>query len=196
LAPNNTYEEQDLLKQVSEGNEQAFTRLVDHYSRKVFVHLLTFTKSYESAEELAQDIFLKIWNHRAELSKIKSFSDYLFIVSRNHLISFLRKKLPVIVEPGIDLIAGQTMQPGEQVELKELQQRIENSIQHLRPQQQKVFRMSREQGLTYQQIAEQLAISPETVKWHLAEALNQLRIYFREHGDLLILSWIAFNSMR
>src|SRR3954470_4409279 len=86
-------DEKALLYAVAAGDENAFTLLIARYRRRVFTHCITFTRRYEDAEELTQDIFIKLWTDRAALEKVDSFTGYLFIVSRNYLVSYLRKRV-------------------------------------------------------------------------------------------------------
>ncbi len=81
-----------MLIGVAAGNEEAFSRLVNLYRNKVFSHALTFVKSYEEAEEITQDIFVKVWVNRHRLPEVKDFKNYLFILGRNHLVSAIRRK--------------------------------------------------------------------------------------------------------
>ncbi|WP_396184848.1 RNA polymerase sigma factor [Flavobacterium sp.] len=82
-----------ILMNISNGNELVYTRLVEKYWQKVLQHALSFVKFYPIAEELTQDIFLQIWQKREKLSEVKSFDNFLFIVSRNLIITHIRKKL-------------------------------------------------------------------------------------------------------
>jgi RNA polymerase sigma-19 factor, ECF subfamily len=182
-----------LLNKIADGDEAAFAALIRRYSRQVFIHSLTFIKNYESAEEAAQDIFVRIWNSREKLRTVDRFPDYLFIISRNYLISYLRKGLPSIADIERLTIPDDTPLPDRQLEYKQLTRLLEKGIRQLRPQQQTVYRLSREEGLTYKHIAEKLGLSTETVKWHLAGALQSLRVFVQENKDLLILliCWIG-----
>src|SRR5262249_5656340 len=79
-----TYNEISLLSAVAKGDESAFRQLFDQYWDNIYGVAFTFTKSPVIAEEMAQDVFVKIWLKRAELPQVKKFGDYLFIIARNH----------------------------------------------------------------------------------------------------------------
>ena len=89
LSKNN---ETTLLRDVAEGDGKAFRLLFERYWRSVYGVALAFTKSPGLAEEMVQDIFLRIWLKREKLSDVEKFDDYLFIVARNHIFNKLKKK--------------------------------------------------------------------------------------------------------
>jgi RNA polymerase sigma-70 factor (ECF subfamily) len=184
-------EENELLRLISLGDNNAFTLLFDRYQNKVYSHALTFVKSPQDAEEMVTDIFLKVWNNRQELPEIKNFKNYLFILSRNYLVSAIRKKVSSTVEINKDWLED-ILQPDKQYHLKETHQVIMRGIEQLSPQQKKIFKMSRLDGLTYDEIAKSLSISSRTVKFHIILALNYLREYARRHQlyPLLVLIFI------
>ena len=179
-----------MLIGVAAGNEEAFSRLVNLYRNKVFSHALTFVKSYEEAEEITQDIFVKVWANRHRLSEVKDFKNYLFILGRNHLVSAIRKKVMDTTSNGDEEdIPGTLLLPDTQVEYKETYRHLINGLDRLPPQQKAVFTLSRMENLSHAEISERLGISKRTVKFHLVHALNFLREYLRYPGLLLIV-WL------
>lgn len=189
-------EENELLQLISTGDNNAFTLLFNRYQNKVYSHALTFVKSSQDAEEMVTDIFLKVWNNRHDLPEIKNFKSYLFILSRNYLVSAIRKKVSSTVEVNSDDWLEDIFQPDEQYLLKETHQLIMQGIEQLTPQQNKIFKMSRLDGLTYDEIAKALSISSRTVKFHIILALNYLREYARSHQIYPLLAIIFFISLK
>jgi len=168
------------------GDEAAFGELVARYRSQVFGHALLFVKSHETAEDLAQDIFVKVWVNRGKLSRVENFRHYLFILCRNHLVSYLRRHaLRLAGEPSPSL-SDNTSSPEQQLLYKQLQERLQKGIALLKPQQKLAWQYCREEGLTYKEAADRMQVSPETVKWHLVAALNFLRAYVRQHPDALL----------
>jgi RNA polymerase sigma-70 factor (ECF subfamily) len=190
LDQNPSHTEKELLIGVAAGNEEAFSRLVNLYRNKVFSHALTFVKSYEEAEEITQDIFVKVWANRLRLPEVKDFKNYLFILGRNHLVSAIRKKvMDTTANDDEEDIPGTLLLPDHQVEYKETYRHLINGLDRLPPQQKAVFTLSRMENLSHAEIAERLGISKRTVKFHLVQALNFLREYLRYPG-LLTLLWL------
>jgi RNA polymerase sigma-70 factor (family 1) len=193
LDHNASYTEKELLDGVAAGQEEAFARLVNIYRNKVFSHAITFVKSYEEAEEITQDIFVKVWVNRHRLGEVRDFKSYLFILGRNHLVSAIRKKVMKTTSPDDNDIPGNLLLPHHQVQFKETYHYLINGIEKLPPQQKAVFTLSRMGHLSNDEIATRLGISKRTVKFHLVLALNFLREFLRYPGDyagVLIAGWL------
>lgn len=175
--------ERELLARVVEGNELAFTKLVTLHWDHVFYLAVSFLKSYEEAEELTQDIFVKLWLKRDNLKKVENFVPYLHVISKNHLISHIRK---VISEPGElpnNLVSE--IIPEAQLEFKQTYALIMAAMQHLTPQQKSVFELSRLQGLSQKEVSQRLNITERTVNWHIILALKFLKDNLHEQLGLL-----------
>lgn len=141
-------------------------------------------KSPRNAQELTQDVFVKIWQQRTQLTGIEHFKSYLFIVSRNQIISAIRRKLrETSLDEDFDL-PEDLLQPDRQLHYKEVMGWINKGIDALPPMRQQVFRMSRIQGMTHEEIAQQLGIARNTVKQHIVLALNALREHLRQYTDI------------
>ncbi|NLR62453.1 RNA polymerase sigma-70 factor [Chitinophaga polysaccharea] len=180
------HNERELLSETAKGNEVAFAALLDLYRNKLYSHALSYLKSCQEAEELVQDVFLKIWDNRHRLPEIENFKNYLFILSRNQLVSAVRKRLKSVATAGSDDL-NEGWLPDRQLEWKETYQKIQQAIDRLSPQQKAVFTLSRFENFTYQQIAVQLQISPATVKFHMVAALNALREALHYNAYMLLI---------
>lgn len=185
------YNEPALLQQIAAGNEIAFSALVDRYWPRIYGHALAYAKSLPAAEEIAQDIFMDIWNSREKLPGIEHFSNYLFIIARNRVFKAIRKRLEETatledVHPAADIWL-----PDQQTEYREIHALLTKGISHLPPMRRRVFTMSRLEGKSYEQISQELHISRNTVKEHIVKALNFLRHYMTAHGHP-ILSILTF----
>jgi RNA polymerase sigma-70 factor (family 1) len=178
--------EKDLLIRIAGGDQEAFALLLDLYRNKVFSHALTYVKTYQEAEEITQDIFLKVWNSRDRLPEVEQFKNYLFILGRNQLVSAIRKKVKETAAEAGDDIPDDLLLPDRQFELKETYRVILEGIQRLPPQQKAVFTLSRMEQLSYEEIGQRLGISKRTVKFHMVLALNFLREFLRYAGLVLL----------
>jgi RNA polymerase sigma factor (sigma-70 family) len=185
--------ESALLLRVATGNELAYTQLVERHWKKVLQHALSFVKSYPVAEELTQDVFIQIWEKRKKLSEVNSFDNYLFIVSRNLIISHIRKKL---IET--DSLKGEKLQelffkPDEQYEFQELVEIINVGAALLPEPRRSVFLLSRIEGRDVDYISKELGIATRTVRWHLVQALNFLRNYLHKYYNVNLLTLISLG---
>jgi len=181
-----SYDEISLLSAIAKGDETAFRQLFDHYWDNIYGVAFAFTKSSVIAEEMTQDVFVKIWLKREELPQVKKFGDYLFIIARNHIFSALRKK--ILEQPFADHLLNYLQEtsntPESQLLLRETEQLLLKAIEQLPPQQHLIYCLSREQGLNQEEIAAKLDISKNTVKSHMNKALHFIRDYLRIHAEV------------
>ena len=189
----------ELLLQVAAGSQRAFAVLVERYSAKIYAHVLTYLKNASRSEEITQDIFLKLWETRADLPGIDNFPGYLHVITRNRTISELRKKLEAFNEAGAEDVEDVQLNPGLQMEYRQLSDILLRGIDLLPPRRKQVFRMSRFDGMSYERIAAELGISKGTVNEHIVEALLFLRSYLRnQSGDvistLLLLVYVLLSD--
>ncbi|HWJ27449.1 MAG TPA: sigma-70 family RNA polymerase sigma factor, partial [Flavisolibacter sp.] len=185
------HDEKLLLHRTAEGDETAFTRLFDAYHHTLGAFIFGITKSKELAEEIVLDIFLKIWMTREALAGIKDFRAYLFTISRNAAISALRK----VIQERTRLADWQAVQNPEMISEENHREHylslVDEAINQLSPQRKKIFLLSRNEGLKYEEIARQTGISRFTVRAHIQQAVASIAEYLkaRMQGGLL-LGWI------
>lgn len=179
------YNENDLLHRIAEGDEHAFTELYNRYWKKVYTYLLRMTKSHEIAEELLYDIFTKLWTGRELIAEIRNMDSFLSKVAYNKAISFFRytasqRKMQALVAKQMEgLYVEDTADKLLNSEAREL---LQEAIRQLSPQRKLVFTLSREQGLTHEQIARQLNLSTQTVKKTMSNALSAIREFLHKRG--------------
>lgn len=173
------YHPKELLIRIAEDDTKAFTHLFDQYWLQVFAHVRTYIKDAAQAEDITQDIFFSIWLNRSKLATVADFEPWLHVVTRNRTISGLRKLLRepdnelAVIIPDMPALSGDS--PVMMLDYKQSQELLQKAIDQLPPRRRQVFRMSRQEGLTHQEIAEQLQISKATVNEHITEALSFLK---------------------
>lgn len=136
------------------------------------------TGSTETAKELTQDIFLAIYQQKTELHLIEDFKAYLFALAKNKIFNYYRHELVKQKYHTRVLMNDQKMltpEGNEILENKEQLQLINNQIEKLPPKCREVFKLSRQENLTYKSIAQRLNISENTVDQHIRKALGILR---------------------
>jgi RNA polymerase sigma factor (sigma-70 family) len=172
------------LLQVAAGNEQAFRKLVSANKKKLTSFALNMTQSLETAEEVAQDVLLKVWMTRESLIKIENLQTWLFVITRNLSINAMKKAL----RQKNNLIEWQsqheTLEEGSSAQ--ELLDIVDTAISVLPEQQQTAWLASRRNGLTYTEIAEMMGISKESVKRYISQANAAIMQYALEHKELCI----------
>jgi RNA polymerase sigma-70 factor (family 1) len=145
--------------------------------------LVRFSMMYihrrEEAEEIVTDVFVKSWMNRSTMQHIQHPDTYLFVAVKNQSLNYLKKYSSIHVVPvedtgEVNLI--DTANPHIQLEKKELHFYIDQSIDALPQQCRIIFRLIKEDGLKYKEVAEILNISPRTVQTQLARAMQKLSI--------------------
>lgn len=179
MSKDSIYNEQEILTKVVEGNQRAFVELVEHYTPSVFAHVLTYIKNASRAEEITQDIFLKVWKHRSELPAINNFRGYLFVITRNSTISAFREKILKWEDAQKDELEATSLNPEGAIEYRQLSETILKGVELLPPRRKQVFKMSRFDNLSYDEIAKALDISKSAVNQHIVESLLFLRTFLR-----------------
>jgi RNA polymerase sigma-70 factor (family 1) len=188
--------EKDILVKAAEGNEAAFRILFDKYHQKIYSFAFHLTRSRFLAEEITQEVFLKIWLKRQDLAGINFFYSYLKVVCRNVGLNYLdriaREKL---ILKYIELNSADADHSTVNTVLSnEYQQILDDVIDRLPEQQRKVFLLSRQDGLKYDEIAAQLHISRHTVNEYMKKALLFIRnqLHRQLNLSLLYLLWWFF----
>ena len=171
--------DEQLFTLIARGNEQAFHLFFYRYNTKVFYFILRIVNRKGQAEELTQDVFLKLWTGRSSLSSVVNPGNYLFVMARNRALDELEK-----LSNQNNLLQSYSTQQTksfnnteEQIYFHDTREMIANAVQMLPEQQRRVFYLSKEQGLSRMQIANLLQLSPNTVKNHLGVAVQSIRQY-------------------
>ncbi len=168
-----------LFSRIASGDEQAFKEIFTRFRPRVISYLTKITKSHVDAEELSQEIFLKLWSSRETLDTVKLPEHYIFVMARNKALDHLRKAaLDSRVRRSIwASIRERAEAADEQAIGYDAARLIREATEKLSSQRQTVLRLSRVEGLTHDQIAMQLSISKNTVKNHIVASLKFIRNY-------------------
>ncbi|MFT6053904.1 MAG: RNA polymerase sigma-70 factor (ECF subfamily) [Roseivirga sp.] len=175
--------ESQLLLAFSQGDRKAFEQLFNTYYQPTCRYVQRIIRDSDTAEEIAQSTFVNLWEKREMLHEDISFKAYLFRAAHNTALNYIKHQKIVIKyatkhQDSIQEIKASYVSHQPDFEL---QKRIEKSLKSLPPQCQKVFRMSREEGLKYHEIAIELGISKKTVEVHMGKALKILRIGLKDY---------------
>ena len=180
-----------VLHLVSIGDEKAFRILFDHYRDRFYYVALKMTGLEDIAEETAQEVFIQIWRQRVSLAEVENPDAYFFTVLYRQVYQFYKKtamekklRMAIAEAPYAKNFTDET------ILAKESERFINEAVSKLPAQQQIVFKLSKQEGLSREQIATQLNISPNTVRNHLAEAMKFIRTYL---NDLALFSGIMVS---
>ncbi len=184
-----------LIEQIKEGNEKAFRKLFDTYRNDLYRFSLSMVISKDYAEEIVQDVFFKVWVKRETLNSNLSIKSYLFTITRNKNISFLKKaannrKLREEIFYESQKTANSTEKYIREAELEMIKQ---SALNLLPPRRRLIFEMSRNDGKNYAEIAKELGISQNTVRNQMSMALETLRNFLLNNHDVA-LALLLFSS--
>lgn len=169
-------EEQNVLKEVAKGNVEAFERLFFEYQPRLLNFLIGLTHDREVSRDMTQDLFLSLWNDRYKLVNVRSFSPYLFQMARFTVYDYFDRLIVSEKYTNEYLSEVSFVESGEEeIFVLELQEVINRAVSQMSPQQEKIYRMSRNEGLSNDEIALRLGINKRTVENHLTAALAILR---------------------
>ncbi|MBN8860051.1 MAG: RNA polymerase sigma-70 factor [Sphingobacteriales bacterium] len=168
--------ERCLLDEVANGNERAYTLLFQTYRPKIYSFIFRISGSAQSAEDVTQDVFAKIWQTRADLVRIKNFNAYIFRIAHNHFLNALKKMAKeTLVLQKIEKQSATVEEASEVLEKKELRRLFHLVVDELPQKQKMVFLLSKEKGMKQEEISERLNISVVTVKSHMTQAFRSIR---------------------
>jgi RNA polymerase sigma-70 factor (ECF subfamily) len=184
LPSNQANKEKELLSQIADGSEPAFRMFYDLYWEKLYNYLMRIIKSPEIAEEIVIDIFLKLWTGRELLQDIRHLDNFLRKVAYNKAMDFFKiasrdTQLKRVIAH--KMAAEEPTGADYRLLDKESQNILQQAIRQLSPQRGLIFRLSREEGLTHDEIAQQLNLSRNTVRNSIAEALKTIRHYLKDN---------------
>ncbi|MCX2451282.1 RNA polymerase sigma-70 factor [Pedobacter sp. PLR] len=182
--------EAELILKISKGDKRAFTTLFEGYYKSLAAYIFKLTESMEVTEEIVQDVFIKVWLKRETLTGISSFSNYLFILSRNKTLNHLRKQARYSSHfQSLETELETDVRTEEENDIYEdFRLLIDDAIERLPPQQKRIYQLSRFERLKYEEIAQQLSLSAETVKKHMYLATKAIKEHVHNHMDEVVVS--------
>ena len=181
-----TLKEIHSLRKIRNGDIRSFEELFHQYYPGMCSFAARVVRQDSVAEEVVQDVFLNIWKNRESLRIKSSWQNYLYRSVYNNALMYLRKQkreMPLDRE-WAESQSEHGENPGTDLEARELQDTLWQTLQQLPEQTQRIFRMSRFDGKKYREIALELSISVKTVEAHMGKALKALRISLDKHSQI------------
>lgn len=173
----------DLLELLRNGDAQAFTKLYHLYSGQLYANLLKMVKDETLAEEIVQEIFTRIWQKRQILQVNQNFPAYVYRMGQNALHDFYRKiqRDRRFYQQFKAMATKHYTHIEEALYHRESEQLLHQALNALSPQQKRVYQLCKLEGCSYKQTAEQLGISPLTVKEYMVKANMTIRDFLERH---------------
>ena len=162
------------IKELVLGSHDAFRCLFMNYFPKVKYFISHLIKSEIIAEELAQDVFMRIWESREQLGAVESFNSYVYRMAKKMALNYLRRKY--VEESYQEEYEGETELTIEgELYAREIKLLEQLTVSRMPRKRKAIYEMSRREGLTNDEIATRMGISKKTVENHLNLALKEIR---------------------
>ncbi|MHA7110834.1 RNA polymerase sigma-70 factor [Sunxiuqinia elliptica] len=183
-----TPDENTLFNQLKQGDEKAFELLFNTYYSSLCLFAHHYLNDQEKAEEIVQELFVNLWSKRKKLNIDNSVKNYLFRSVRNQCLNQIQhRKIKDKHAQFVKENFSQEVHESDYFLEVGLSEKIEASIESLPEKRKQIFKLSREQGLKYKEIAQQLGVSVKTVETQMGLALKQLREKLKDYKDYFII---------
>ena len=190
-------EDIELLNKLRDGDQVAFAQIYNLYRSKIYLYACNLCKSAETAEEVVQEVFIRIWQKKDQINPELNFDAYIRKTTLNHVLNHLKKiaRDKVLQDEVLNYMDAIRHSTDESLLEKELLKTYDEAIALLPAQKKLIYQMSRNEEMTHEQIAEKLNISKNTVKNHMVVATKFIRSYVSKHGSIVCFL-IASNYFR
>ncbi|WP_300597636.1 RNA polymerase sigma-70 factor [Niabella sp.] len=167
-----------MRERIAEGDEGAFTRLYGLFHKRLYHFSLSLVRLPDTANEVVEDVFTRMWLNRARLKEIHNPSVYLYVAVKNQSLNRLAVKAREWIVSGLDetttSVAAIDGDPFTQVVTAEMLRRVNHAVEQLPPRCKMIFKLVREDGLRYKEVAEILNISVNTIDVQMATAVRRI----------------------
>jgi RNA polymerase sigma-70 factor (family 1) len=179
-----------LFTRIANGDGTAFTELFRQYFEPLKWNALKMLKSEFWAEEIVQEVFTQLWDNREKLAAVESPAGFLFKITANRCLDRIRRqeleiKMQYVVNKALHRDTNSFQE--NSYDLDFIEKLIKEAVQQLPEQGRLVFELQRNEGLSYQEIADRLGISRNTVRNHMVKSLHFIRTYLRQKGEIFVL---------
>lgn len=185
--------EKKLLLQIREGDVKAFEHIYNIYSPRLYGNIMKIVKSAGVTEELLQDVFQRIWEHRKNIDPEKSFKSYIFTIARNLVYDYFNKAsrqrlLERYLQGTEQKLVVNTQ---HRLEEKESALILERAVRQLSPQRKLVYTLCKIEGKSYEDVSKTLGISVSTISDHIVKATKSIKAYYLSKDLLYIFILIS-----
>lgn len=172
-----------LLHQISLGDQLSFRQLYHHFYKNLLQFAFVLTKNKEVAEELTEDVFIKFWKNKNTAENIRNLRIYLYTATKNTCLNYLSSKAhDNITQPfdAINIEFASPLSPDQVLIYRETFNKIKNAVETLPPRCKMIFKLIREDGLKYKEVAEILNLSTSTVEAQMTIAIRRIAFIIKE----------------
>lgn len=185
----NMIKQEQKLINLKQGDEIAFEELYHFYRERIYLSALQLVKSHELAQEILQDVFMKLWQNRMGIDLTRNFEAYLFKIMRTTSYDYFRK-IALDQERMEFLIVQtnkiQTATVENDISYKEAKSHLEEILLQLPEKRREVYRMCKLEGRSHEEVSELLNVSPATINNHIVKASRFVRTHFKPEFYLIL----------
>jgi RNA polymerase sigma-70 factor (ECF subfamily) len=185
------FNEKATIKLLAEGNRVAYTQVWYQYYDNVYRYSRKFLRSQEEAEEAVQEVFIRLWIYRRNLHTVENLEAYLFSIKKNVINTKLNNLIKGASINGDDILINTASESRADYRIrgKQIKAAYDLALRDMPVHRQRIFKMAKEDELSYDQIAGKLAISPNTVKFHMKEAFRFLKDRMKPFTSITLLTF-------
>ncbi len=173
-----TVQLKELQTRIANNDETAFTQLYLHFGKKLIHFSISLVRSKEIAEELVEDVFVKLWANRGHITEIENLTVYLYVAVKNKSLNALSQKAKELVAASFDYLDTTVDEfatdPYDLMITAEMMGRMHQAIESLPPRCKMIFKLIREDGLRYKEVGDILNISVNTIDVQMAIAVKKI----------------------
>jgi RNA polymerase sigma-70 factor (ECF subfamily) len=181
----------ELITRLQNDDKEAFNELYQKYHSALYYNILKLTRDAIVTEDIVQEVFITLWEKRYDLNVEQGIAGWLFVVSYNRSISYLKRKLKEsIAQTVLQQNIESTTNAGNSLENTQISI-LEKAIEQLSPQKRRVFELCKLQRRTYAEVADELQISKHTVKEYLSGAVISIKNYVKQYPEYSVIFFTA-----
>ena len=181
----------ELITRLQNDDKKAFNELYQKYHSALYYKILKLTRDAIVTEDIVQEVFITLWEKRYDLNVEQGIAGWLFVVSYNRSISYLKRKLKEsIAQTVLQQNIESTTNAGNSLENTQISI-LEKAIEQLSPQKRRVFELCKLQRRTYAEVADELQISKHTVKEYLSGAVISIKNYVKQYPEYSVIFFTA-----
>ena len=183
----------DLVIKLHDDDVGAFDALYWKYHQTIYSNILKLTKNSEATQDILQDVFSMLWEKRMDIDNQRSVSGWLFVLSFNQSVNYIRKKLREYSAKDSMMALIDASDKANPKLLEDQYNLLETAISQLSSQKRRVFTLCKLEGKSYEAAAQEMNISKHTVKEYLSLAMASVKSFIKDHKDYseaVVILWI------
>jgi len=181
--------QKNLIIRLKNGDELAFNELYSAYSKPMYLKILRMVKYKDTADELVQELFIKLWDNRTKIDVEKSFQSFMYTIAQNLVYNYFRKVASdnSLIESLLLRGTDPDLSAEELLLNKESYALLQQAIDQLSPQRKMAFNLCKMEGKSYEEASQLMGVSVPTINSHITQSLQSIRAYILKHQDKALL---------